>query len=141
METATVMGRMGGVADVADSWSRFWRSRGDDLENQLDDAIPMLAMFDRLPPWAGEKEPHTTRYEMRRYGARVLNLSPALSAGNMLVIARGMVNRDTGQTPLPIPLTVSDSPVTGQGSTIYEFVLPVDRSAISGEPTTMPSAP
>ncbi len=66
-------------------------------------------------------------------------MSPALSAGNLVICARGMVNNDVNQTPLPVPLMVSDEPVSGPGTTIYEFVLPVDRSAVSGEPATRTS--
>jgi len=140
MGSDTVYGEMGHVTDVYDYWSRFWRGKGDELESDLDYALPMLVFFDRVPPWAQDKEQHSNRYELRRYGARLLNLSPALSAGNMVICARAMVNKDTTQVPLPVPLTVSDSPITGQGTTFYEFVLPVDRSAVSGEPTTEPSS-
>jgi hypothetical protein len=138
----TVVGQMGGAKDYApDSWSRFWRSKGDELDTDLDYSLPMLTFFDLLPPWAEQSSPHSTRYEMRRYGARLLDLSPAMSAGSMVICARAMVDKDTTQTPLPVPLTVSDNPVTGQGTTFYEFVLPMDRSQVSGEPSTKPSVP
>jgi hypothetical protein len=132
----TVYGEMGLVTDTADSWSRFWRSKSDELETDLDYALPMLTFFDRLPPWAEQSDQHTDRFELRRYGARVLDLSPALSAGSLVICGRVIVAGDTGQAPLPLPLTVSDSTVEGRGTTFYEFVLPVDRSAVAGEPTT-----
>jgi hypothetical protein len=67
-----------------------------------------------------------------------LDLSPALSAGGLVICARGMVNDDVTRSPLPVPLTVGDSPVNGDGTTIYQFVLPLDRSAVYGEPSTKP---
>jgi hypothetical protein len=51
-----------------------------------------------------------------------------------------MIDKETDQTPLPVPMTVSDATIEGHGTTFYEFVLPVDRSAVSGEPSTQPSA-
>lgn len=139
MRDTIVNGVMGGSTDLDYAWSTFWRDRGGELANDFDYSLPMLTFFDLLPPWAVEQQGHTDRYEIRRYGARVLDLSPAVSAGSMVICARGMVDKVTEKTPMPAPLTVSDSPIAGQGTTIYEFVIPVDRSAISGEPTTEPS--
>jgi len=70
----------------------------------------------------------------------MLDLSPAMSAGGLVIGARAMVDKDTTLTPLPVPISVSDTPVAGQGTTYYEFILPMDRSAVSGLPTTQPSA-
>lgn len=127
-------GQMGGVQKLAYAWSTFWRGREDAVASDLDYALPMLTFFDRLPPWASIQ--HSNRYELYRREARRLDLAPALSAGNLVICARGMVHNQVDQTPLPVPLMVSDEPVSGPGVTIYEFVLPVDRSAVYGEPTT-----
>jgi hypothetical protein len=67
-----------------------------------------------------------------------LDLSPAMSAGNLVICA--FANKNGAQGPLPMPLTVSDEPVAGNGTTIYQFVLPLDRSAVSGSPSTQPSS-
>jgi hypothetical protein len=140
MGADTVYGDMGLVTDTAGSWGRFWRSRGDELSGDLDNVLPMLTLFDRLPPWADQKDERSERFELRRYGARLLDLSPALSSGSLVVCARAMIDKETDQTPLPVPMTVSDATIEGHGTTFYEFVLPVDRSAVSGEPSTQPSA-
>jgi hypothetical protein len=141
MGSSTVHGTMGGANDVADSWSRFWRGQGDEVTNDLDYVLPMLTFFDLLPPWKIQNgQQHGERYELRRYGARMLDLSPAMSAGGLVIGAQAMVDKDTKLTPLPVPISVSDTPVAGQGTTYYEFILPMDRSAVSGLPTTQPSA-
>ena len=132
----TAWGVMGGQIILVDAWSRYWRSKEDDVIGDLDYALPMLTLFDQLPPWPAAAR--LNRYELYRRGARQLDLSPALSAGGLVICARGMVDEDMTRTPLPIPLTVGDSPVSGDGTTIYQFVLPLDRSAVYGEPSTNP---
>lgn len=130
---------LGGVTDAVDSWSRFWYEQGSNVESDLDYALPMLTFFDRLPPMEVNKDQKNSRYEFRRRGGRVLDLSPAESAGNLVICA--LANKDGDASPLPMPLTVSDEPVTGNGTTIFQFVLPMDRSAASGQPSTQPSTP
>jgi hypothetical protein len=125
--------------DAVGSWSQFWREEGGDVENNLDYALPMLTFFDRLPPWAQQINQKSNRYELRRHGARLLDLSPAMSAGGLVICARAIVDREDNAAPLPVPLTVSDEPVSGSGTTIYQFVLPLDRTAVSNMPSTKPS--
>ena len=134
-----VFGMMGGPAQLPGTWSSYWRTKDDGVGEDWDELLPMLTFFDQIPPWEIRQDVHSKRYEIRRYGARDLDLSPALSAGSLVICARGIVDKDTTTTPLPLPLTVSDNPVSGDGTTIYQFVLPLDRSAISGQPTTKPT--
>jgi len=68
-----------------------------------------------------------------------LDLSPAMSAGGLVICARAIVDKEDSAAPLPVPLTVSDEPVSGTGTTIYQFVLPLDRTAVSSMPSTKPS--
>jgi hypothetical protein len=60
----------------------------------------------------------------------MLDVSQAICSGSLVVLA------DT-QGPLPIPLDVDGSRVSGDGTIFYQFVLPLDRSAMA--PTTQPS--
>ena len=61
---------------------------------------------------------------MLRRGGRHLDRSAALAAGSMVVLA---------EVPgaLPFPMTVEGDPVTGDGLTFYQFVIPIDRSAMT----------
>ncbi len=127
-----------GSTDSGDSWSRYWQQQGGHMEDNLDFALPMLTFFERLPPMGVTTDEKAARYEFRRRGGRVLDLSPALSAGNLVICA--FANKNGTPSPLPMPLTVSDEPVAGNGTTIYQFVLPLDRSAVSGSPSTQPSS-
>jgi hypothetical protein len=136
MGKETAWGEMGDKELRPASWSRYWRAKEEDVISDLDYVLPMATLFDQLPPWPGA--PHANRYELYRRGARELDLSPALSAGGLVICARGILNDDVTRTPLPVPLTVGDSPVSGDGTTIYQFVLPLDRSAVYGEPSTKP---
>jgi hypothetical protein len=136
----SVYGYMKGVTDTSESWSRFWRGKEDDVSTDLDYALPMLTFFDRLPPYALLPQTNATRrYEMFRREGRSLDLSAALSAGSLVIVARAGNKDSTEETPMPAPLTVSDSPVDGSGTTIYQAVLPIDRSAVYGEPSTQPT--
>jgi hypothetical protein len=136
----SVYGYMKGVTDTSESWSRFWRGKEDDVGNDLDYALPMLTFFDRLPPYALlSHSPLTRRYEMFRREARDLDLSAAFSAGSLVIVARSLNGDSTDNSAMPAPLTVSDSPVAGYGTTIYQAVLPIDRSAVYGEPSTQPT--
>jgi hypothetical protein len=137
MGSDPVWGFMGSENDTSAGWSRYWRDRGSDVASDIDCAIPMLALFDHLPPWKiAEDKP---RYELLTRGGRKLNLSAALSGGGLVIFGRGIVERDTARTDLPVPFSVQDSPVNGTGTTIFEFVLPVDRTAVSAPPSTQPT--
>jgi hypothetical protein len=69
-----------------------------------------------------------------------MNLSPAISAGELAIVATESINGDTNKSPLPVPLNVSDSPVTGAGVTIIQSVLSLDKSAMYSNPATRPEA-
>jgi len=43
----------------------------------------------------------------------------------------------TAKGPLPIPVQVDDNKMTGDGTTFYQFILPIDRGKMD-EPTTRP---
>jgi hypothetical protein len=120
-------------------WDRYWQRQQDTVKDHLEMAVPMMTLFEQLPPWQELTDEHMSRFELYRRGGRGLDLSAALSAGRLIVCGLEAVNGDTAMTPLPVPLDVSGSPVTGQGTTIVQFVLPLDRSEMVGIPTTQPT--
>jgi hypothetical protein len=60
----------------------------------------------------------------------MLNASGAVAAGQLVILG-------TAKGPLPIPLEVDDEKMTGDGTTFYQFILPMDRSGADA-PTTRP---
>jgi hypothetical protein len=139
MGKETAWASIGGITRTDIDWGSFWRSHETSDDDNLAYALSMLMVFDHLPPWASEH--NGDRFELYRRGARRLDMSPAISAGNLAICASALVDGDWSKSSLPIPLTVSDSPVAGLGTTIFQFVLPLDRSAVYGEPTTQPTRP
>jgi hypothetical protein len=141
-------GRVPGGADPAyaqigrdQPWERYWRQHTDELTNSGGDfknVLPMLTLFDLLPPWRTDPNEREARFELYRRSGRHLDLSPAISAGELVVCGVASINGDTSKNPLPVPLSVSESPVTGTGTTIMQYVLPLDRSAMEASPTTQP---
>lgn len=112
-------------------WSPWLAKRGllgagngvlsDDYSDSSSVAKPsliVLSLFDHLQPQMNS--PQQSRAETLRRGARQWDVSGALSAGAMIVIA------EADDVPLPAPLTVGGSPVDGKGTTYYQFILPVD---------------
>jgi hypothetical protein len=123
----TLRGRIG------NEWSRYWytRMRARMMESTFDDSsdgvrrsFPLLSFFDRLPPTRNEGQ-RNDRVELIRRGGRNLDLSHALAAGALVVLAEA-------DEPLPFPLEVEGDRVTGQGKTLYQFLLPLDRAALAG---------
>jgi hypothetical protein len=113
-------------------WVRNWyyplRSSGFgsvELHNDASDSykrtIPMLSFFCRLPP-AQNSPQSLDRFELLRRNARHFDISQAVSAGALVVLAES-------REPLPIPLLVNGDRIGGEGTTYYQFVLPLDRSA------------
>jgi hypothetical protein len=127
----------------AESWGdREW-SEDEPLNPRT---FPILSFFDRIPPAknrpGGGQRTQPDRVDLIRRGLRHLDMSAAISAGQMAVIAVA----DDKNHPLPFPLEVHGDPVKGQGIVYYQFVIPVDRKAVadaaktaSPEPATKPS--
>jgi hypothetical protein len=115
--------------DWVDYWYRGMRARM--METNYDDwfetgarrSLPVLSFFERLPPVDNESN-RTDRTELIRRRARELDVSHALGAGALVVLAES-------QGPLPFPMEVEGDPVTGTGVTLYQFLLPLDRSKLS----------
>jgi hypothetical protein len=142
------------------NWANFWYTQnwrvggGYDVRDFSEDeplnavSFPMLSFFDRLPvsrndTTSGKNNVKNDRFDLVRRGVRWLDLSPAVSAGNLAVIAVG----DSRTEKLPFPLEVDRDRVDGKGYVYYQFVHPVDRSAVANvpvpattQPTTQPTS-
>jgi hypothetical protein len=111
-------------------WAPFWTDpmRGANITNSFFNdtqrAFPILSLFDRLPPVRNLTPDRRDRVELLRSGARQLDLSAALNAGALLILATAR------QEPLPFELSIQGDTVTGEGTSFYQFVLPLDRSAL-----------
>jgi hypothetical protein len=124
-------------------WYKAWRASGfvDSKEVAEKDPLkptilPLLSFYDRLPPSQNARQEQSSRFDYFRKGVRHLDMSAAISAGNMAVIAVA----DNREEPLPFPLRVQGDPIQGKGIVYFQFVLPVDRTAaVKLEPTTKPS--
>ena len=62
---------------------------------------------------------------MHRPDLRHLDMSGALAAGKLIVLA------ETEPGAMPIPIEVEGDLVTGEGVTYYQFLLPLNRTALS----------
>ena len=110
----------------AASSSNFGAGLGEfaDFGEDVRASFPLLSLFGALPPMANNPQtPQPTRAELLRRGARDWDASAALRAGALLVIAESA-------GPLPFPMTVAGRPVGGEGTTVYQFVLPAARSGL-----------
>ena len=99
---------------------------------------PMLSLFDRLPPAWNKPDVASTgvgstwdRFELYRRGGRMLNVSQSLMAGQLAILA-------SAQGPLPMPMEINGDKAEGQGTTFYQFLLPIDRGDVD-KPTTQPA--
>jgi hypothetical protein len=114
--------------------------RFDDYNDSAPISVPMLSFFDRLGPSKTDKASHQGRVELMRQGGRDFDLSQAVEAGKLAIVARAAPNEQT-ISPLPEPMSVNGSPIAGEGRVLYQFVLPIDRSkAELPAPTSEPAA-
>lgn len=99
----------------------------------LDRAALLMTVFDRLRPVEGKADESIfggDRYELHRRSGRQLDASAAVSAGNLLVLARSAPS-----SSLPFPLYVEGDLVEGEGTTYYQFVIPMERSGAATQPS------
>ncbi|HEX4796693.1 MAG TPA: hypothetical protein VH370_23075 [Humisphaera sp.] len=122
----------GRIQDWAEHWAKAYGSgtmfgqgdtRGDDFDSHQDrKSFVIMSLIDRLPP-DKNTEDHQ-RIEYLRRGGHDLNMSPAIAAGELVILAESKEN----DRPLPFPLLVEGDKVAGEGVILYQFVLPLDRS-------------
>lgn len=122
--------------DIRQQWSFYWfkhrsiEPRGigesktvDDLGDPIPASFPMLSLFDRLPPVKKDKSLSLDPYTLLRRGARNLNMSAAMAAGELVVLAQA------DNQPLPYTFDVNGDKVGGTGTVFYQFALPLERVA------------
>jgi hypothetical protein len=112
----------------SEGWPGYWyegiRNSGlgadtlNDYDRDVKKSFPMLSFYSRLPPLRNPQ-----RVEVLRRGQRQLDLGHVLGAGELVVLA------EARNTPIPIPLDVEGDKVGGNGTTFYQFVLPLEHSA------------
>ena len=139
-----LMHRMG---KIDNGWSRYWfaayRSSGigaptrDDLGDPVPISFPLMSLFSRLPPMrnSGGGLNKQDRADILRRGGRYLDVSSAVAAGRLVVLAEA-----DGEQELPFPLEVEGSKVPGKGRIFYQFVLPLDHPAGTETAATQPVA-
>ena len=131
-----------------DYWySDGWRSGSADTHEFIEDrplrphTFVLLSFFDRLP--VSRNSPRDKlqyghdRVDFLRRGLRQMDLSAAISAGKMGIIAVSTTDTE----PLPFPLEVQGQSIPGKGVVYYQFVIPVDRSAVLNDPTQPATKP
>ncbi len=111
-------------------WTEYWYDGvsagnfGDEGLADLGDRVPrsfaMLSFFDRLPPKRGTRE-NAGRVELKRFAGRGLDLSHAIAAGGMVVIAEA-------DGAMPLPFAVEGDELGGDGRILFQAVLPLERS-------------
>jgi hypothetical protein len=136
-------------ANFADYWyGQNWRQAGGyDVREFSEDepltaiSFPMLSFYDRLPVSRNEPptnptrgNPKTDRFDIVRRGLRWMDMSAAVSAGNVAIIGVA----DYRVEKLPFPLEVEHDRIDGRGYVYYQFVLPADRSAVNTSPAAAP---
>lgn len=105
----------------------------EDFNSIRPESVPMLSLFNLFP--VVRNTPGTNRGDIHRSGARDWDISGAVQAGQLVVIAR-QDNR-----PLPMSMQIEGSDVSGSGSVLYQFVLPLTplpKSAAT-QPATQPA--
>lgn len=137
----------GNQVAMGEGWAGFWYSLPtpgfgavteiDDSHRRYISSLPLASLIDRVPPMRNRQENNTfvqTRVDLLRIGARQWNVSPAIAAGNLVIIARA-------QGQLPMPLQVEGEHVEGEGTIFYQAVLPLSRpdAAEASQPSAAPS--
>ena len=130
----------------ADLWYAELHVSGTETDNpnrlaagDIPTVFPILSVLDRLPPSpnAIKTDSQTSavsddgsRVELYNRGARMLDAGKSIAAGQLVVLA-------ASKGPLPIPIQVDGDKMAGDGTTLYQFILPIDRGT-ADQPATRP---
>ena len=117
---------------VSKAAERYWYGRFQHDPGFEDKGTPtnfvLLSLFDHLPA-PGLEKGDRDRWDLHRPALRELDVSGTLGAGQLIVLAQS-----EPLSPLPIPIEVAGDAVTGEGTIYYQFILPLDRSALTLKP-------
>ena len=94
----------------------------NDFDADVPRAVPILSFFDLIAP--AKNNESRKRVEFLRRGGQEMNMSAAVEAGKVVIVAQSADDL----RPLPFPLTVDGSRVAGEGRVIYQFALTPDRA-------------
>jgi hypothetical protein len=131
-----------GIAGQSEGWSKYWfkpLTGGNAGYNEraftdLPRSMIVMSLFGRLPPMRNTKD-SADRMDILRRGGRNLDMSNAVAAGKVVVLAMA---DDVGKMPIPFPMQVDGEKITGSGSVFYQFALPMETIP---EATTQPATP
>jgi hypothetical protein len=124
-------GPIRGIAGWEGKWHEDWGNGGiigndtrgaADFEKDVPRAFPIMSLFDRIAPARGAPGNHRTDFIRR--GGTILNMSAAVEAGKVVILAQSADD----ERPVPFPLTVDGSRVEGKGRVLYQFALTPDRT-------------
>ena len=124
--------------NILQQWGPFWTNTlrpstgGNDLKDLKEPhptSFPVLSLFSLIPPPKGDPNANTQSYTLLRRGARKLDMSAAVSAGELVVLAES-----DGNQPLPFPLEINGNKVAGEGTVFYQFALPLDHNGAFAPP-------
>lgn len=115
--------------DLMLQWTPYWSrilqngaEQRDDLEAKIPVSVPVLSFFDRLPPSKNDAATDFRALTLLRRGARHMNLSAALAAGELVVVAQA------DKRPLPYTLEVNGNKTPGEGTVFYQFAFPIEHA-------------
>jgi hypothetical protein len=112
-------------------WSERWESKLTDMHDDLTADLPttfhILSLYQRLTPLPNPSNGNgfqSDRVEVIRRSGRRFDVSPAMAAGRLVVLAMA------ADVPTPLPLLVDGQPPDGTGQVLMQYVLALDRSAV-----------
>jgi hypothetical protein len=105
-------------------------------------AFVVASLFDRIEPIPRTQQNRS--FLIHRWAGRDLDLSHAVAAGQMVILATAVPRGEGGDDglPLPIPLELEGERLPGTGAVFLQFVVPIDRDDLGppeeAAPTTRP---
>jgi hypothetical protein len=143
IQSEPLRGTLSGPNSWGEHWLRYMKTLArtdnlvDDSERPVTQSVAVMMLFDRIQPLKNAPYLSYSRAELLRRGGRSLNLSHAMAAGNLVMIAK------VDKAPLPFPLEVEGDRMTGEGTVYYQASIPLKNRTTLIEPlfTTKPKQP